>query len=398
MAGISASQCKFLMILLSTIALLRGKMNFRNLSRYSPICEKTYSRQFASPFAFPTFNQHLLAQLPASVCICAALDASFISKSGHQTYGRDFFYNSIHNKAEKGLEISVLSVIDSQAHTAFTISARQTPPIADIRALLHTDPTSEAEENRIDFYLHHLKQDCQYLPLSVRYLLTDGNYTKPRFIDGVVAAGLQQIGKLRHDARMRYLYDGPQKSRGRKRAFDGEVDLNDLSRMEYAGEVDTDIFLYSAVVNVISLKRNVRIAILVNKADPEKPKYVILFCTDLTIDPKLIYQYYKSRFQIEFIFRDAKQFTGLCDCQARDKDRLNFHFNASLTTLNLAKIEARIAWNSNVPFSFSMSSVKCRQFNAHLLDTIISMLDLDPDLIKNNPQYRNLLTYGAIHT
>ncbi|MBN3883449.1 MAG: transposase [Nostoc sp. JL34] len=53
-----------------------------------------------------------------------------------------------------------------------------------------------------------------------------------------------------------------------------------------------------------------------------------------------IYHFYKLRFQIEFIFRDAKQFTGLSDCQARDVKKLDFHFNASFTALNIAKLDA----------------------------------------------------------
>jgi hypothetical protein len=39
---------------------------------------------------------------------------------------------------------------------------------------------------------------------------------------------------------------------------------------------------------------------------------------------------YRLRFQIEFLYRDAKQFTGLNDCQARSPSKLNFH-NMSLT-------------------------------------------------------------------
>ena len=42
-----------------------------------------------------------------------------------------------------------------------------------------------------------------------------------------------------------------------------------------------------------------------------------------------------------FLFRDAKQFTGLTDCQARSQAKLNFHFNASLSAVTLAKLEAR---------------------------------------------------------
>ncbi len=56
-----------------------------------------------------------------------------------------------------------------------------------------------------------------------------------------------------------------------------------------------------------------------------------------------IVRYYRSRFQIEFLYRDAKQHTGLNDCQARSKNKLDFHFNAALTAVNLAKY----GWLSN---------------------------------------------------
>ncbi len=48
------------------------------------------------------------------------------------------------------------------------------------------------------------------------------------------------------------------------------------------------------------------------------------------IDASEILDFYKARFQIEFIFRDAKQFTGLTDCQACDFTKLDFHFNSQL--------------------------------------------------------------------
>ncbi len=48
--------------------------------------------------------------------------------------------------------------------------------------------------------------------------------------------------------------------------------------------------------------------------------------------------FYCTRFQIEFCFRDAKQFVGSTDCQARDERKLNFAFNSSFTAVNVAKI------------------------------------------------------------
>ena len=47
---------------------------------------------------------------------------------------------------------------------------------------------------------HHLKH--------LRYVIADGYYSKRKFLDGVRALGLHQMGKLRRDANLRYLYQG----------------------------------------------------------------------------------------------------------------------------------------------------------------------------------------------
>jgi hypothetical protein len=57
MSNISEPQQKFIIVLLATLMLLRGRANFRNLSRYSQLCEKTYSRQFRKKFNFVEFNR-----------------------------------------------------------------------------------------------------------------------------------------------------------------------------------------------------------------------------------------------------------------------------------------------------------------------------------------------------
>ena len=136
--------------------------------------------------------------------------------------------------------------------------------------------------------------------------------------------------------------------------------------------------------------------VLLDVRDPKKTRCAILFSTDTTLDAEKIYQYYKARFQIEFIFRDAKQFTGLCDCRARDQARLDFHFNASLTTLNLAKLEQLQAHQTSGPMVFSMASVKACYFNEYYLEKFFSMLGFDPTLIKKSPEYQELRDYGKI--
>ncbi len=166
---------------------------------------------------------------------------------------------------------------------------------------------------------------------------------------------MEVIGKLRHDSNLRYCYDGPQKAKGARRKHDGKVFFNDLSRWRSLGEVKPNVTLYTAIVWSINLKRKIRVVYLVNQHSPERACTALLFSTDIDLDPVQLYEAYRARFQIEFIFRDAKQFTGLTDCQARDEQKLDFHFNASLTALNLAKRDAFQQHHSDEPFVFSFA-------------------------------------------
>lgn len=149
------------------------------------------------------------------------------------------------------------------------------------------------------------------------------------------------------------------------------------------------------MLNHVHFKRDLRVVLLLIRREGKEPSYVLLFSTDVELDPWKIYRYYKARFQVEFIFRDAKQFTGLCDCQARSRQRLDFHFSASLTTLNLAKSEQLMAQGTE-PMVCSMTSVKAQYFNQHYLDRIISIFGLDPTWVKNHPEYQYLRNYGKI--
>jgi hypothetical protein len=79
---------------------------------------------------------------------------------------------------------------------------------------------------------------------------------------------------------------------------------------------------------------------------------------------------YKARFQIEFIVRDANPFTGLSDCQARSKARLDFHCPANLSAVTIAQLATRQQHGDSAA-SISMASLTRRAFHQHLLDRIV---------------------------
>jgi len=99
--------------------------------------------------------------------------------------------------------------------------------------------------------------------------------------------------------------------------------------------------------------------------------------------PENTEEYYQIRFQIEFIYWDAKQFTGLNDFQGRSKENLSFHFNTSLTSIKLAKIIHWILILKEYRKAFSMSSIKTMYHNQLFLIRVINVFGIIPDKKKN---------------
>jgi len=128
-------------------------------------------------------------------------------------------------------------------------------------------------------------------------------------------------------------------------------------------------------------KRNIKVAVHY----PESGGHKIYFSADLDMSAKDIIEYYRTRFQIEFCFRDSKQFTGLNDCQARDLMKLDFAFNASLASVNIAKVMRQRYYPS-----LSIGLLKAYLNNIYMLKRIFSKSDLKMDRTFNTKLIKEL--------
>lgn len=391
MPALRQPQAKFLDTLFATILALRGHVNFRNLSRYCDYSERTIQRQFRASFDWAQFH-HLTLQTVwgAADEWIAVQDASFVPKSGKHTPGLGSFFNGCAGRAERGLEISTLALVNVTRGYAVTRHVAQTPATTK----------AQGDESRLVWYAQQVLAQRPTLPAQVNYLVVDGAYAKRSYLDVVVRDQHHVITKLRCDADCYFLHTAPRLpgQRGRTRKYDGKVNFQDLSRFTCLGTLadEAAITMYTAVVWHKRFGRQLRLVVLVNRKDPKKPRYIVLATTAVDLDAATVVRYYRARFQIEFLFRDAKQFTGLTDCQARDAAALDFHFNASLATLNLVRVsEVQATAAQPVPV-FSMASWKQQKFNERLVETLITKLELEPTSIKNHPRYEEIRTYGAI--
>ncbi len=399
---ISGPQEKFVLHLLLLWAAVRGRHNVLNLSRYSPYHEQSFRRHFAKEFAWGAFNAALLQTLVApSHELMLAQDASFVRKSGKKTAGLGTFYNGCAGRPERGLELSLVSVVDLTQNSAYALHAKQSFPPTKAKA--KAKAKAPAEPERECPHLQHLRETQDYWPAGTTFLAVDGAYARQNFIGGACQLGLEVVSRLRCDANVRTLYTGEQKARGAKKLYDQKIRWKelDLTLWNNEGELEPGVHLYSLIVNHVSLKRNIKIALLLPDKPTDKPtkkatrqSHILLFCTDLDSSGRDIVRRYRARFYIEFLFRDAKSGAGLQHCQNRTASALAFAWNSSFAALNVAKLDQINTQHTS--FSWASTHQKCA--NEHLLQLFCSKLDLDWSVVQSHPQYHSLVNYGAITT
>jgi len=370
---------------------IKGRINFLQMERYGLYRESTYRNNFAKEFDFETFNR-INIEDNTSLERLLVFDPSYISKSGKYTYGTGKFYSGCAQRPEWGLEIGELAIVDIANQTALHYYCEQTPDKATLQ---------QKGWNLIDHYASLLTGRMESLTQLASHLVVDGYFAKKSFFDKVLAGQqyLPLITKLRNDAALYYLYQGPPTGKpGRPKFYDGKVNWKVLSPAHWRLHAATEeLQVLSSIVYSKSLERKLKVVCLQKLTkDGSWKVHKVYVSTDLGLAADKIVAYYQLRFQAEFPFRDAKQYLGLNHCQARDEQKLHFHFNACLTALSMAKTAHWISLPKQERGAFSIADVKTLYFNELFLERFLSILQIDPEMTKNNPQLQQLLAFGSI--
>src|SRR5659263_534999 len=206
-------------------------------------------------------------------------------------------------------------------------------------------------------------------------------------VKAVKSSDLEFISRLRNDSVLKYKFTGERTGKkGAPKKFAGLVDVYNFNPNHFSLDLSTEeITIYSLVVYSRAFKMDIKLAIAIFYKQGVEMARKLYFSTDLKQDGEKIVRYYRSRFQIEFLYRDAKQFTGLTSCQARSKNKLDFHFNAALTAVNLAKHDW-LTTKGKEDKPFSMSDYKTMYNNNMMLERFMCMFAINP----NTPKIKKL--------
>lgn len=328
---------KFFIKLFDTVVSIPGKINFSSMSRYSGLTDRTFRNWFArSGYNWLEFNRNAaISSFGARQDIVLAFDPAHIKKSGQSTYGIGRYWSGVEKRAALGLEIMAFGAISITQGKCMMLEAVQTPPVNDLH--------KQKDMTMLDWYLALITGQKERL-LDVSKIITgDAFFSRKSFIDGITDAGFTFVGRLIPKQRLRYLADesdnkNARHKKGRKFTYAGKMDpMNPELHRIHPCHVKGAVRAYWVVVNCIAMNRDIKVVV----AEFRDTGTVMYFSTDVLMEAEKIVRIYRLRFQIEFGIRDAKQYTGLNDSQARSREKLDFAFNLSFAVRNVLDILSR---------------------------------------------------------
>ena len=233
----------------------------------------------------------------------------------------------------------------------------------------------------------------------LRYFVLDGYFGHNNALQMAKQCRLHLISKLRTDAALHLPPTTPYAGKGRPRIY-GErlnprqIDAKYCLSTDTIGNLKTEVYQMEARHKKFADELNV-VCILKTNLTTKQQAHVLLFSSDLTLDAEKMIEYYSLRFQIEFNFRDAKQYWGLQDFMNVNKIPVN---NAVNLSMFMVSVSAKLTDTFRCPNTeFSVLDLKARYRGAKYLHETLKILPKKPDTIVIEQIAQRLGSIGAIH-
>jgi putative transposase len=420
---------QFSLIALAMLA-MTGRVTMLGISRWTAHggSYRTVQRFFATVIPWATlfwlfFRAHLFD--PSDVYLLAG-DETVATKAGKHTHGLDRFFSSLYGKSVPSLAFFTLSLISTKQRRSFPLAVEQvlrTPEEqAAARAKAAAKTASSAapkrkpgrpkgsttkaktaadltpELSRIQtMILQVMGRIGQLFPLT--YLVLDGHFGNNPALQMALSCNLALISKLRSDSALYLPYDGPYAGRGPRRIYGDKINPRGIpERFERQTTVDdgieTRIYQIEARHKTCAQLLNVVVIVKTNLKSKAQ-SHVILFSSDLALSFDKVIDYYCLRFQLEFNFRDAKQYWGLEDFMNTSPTAVTNAANLSLFMVNL--VERLLQGVRQRQGECSVLDLKSHCRGAKYVEETIKMLPEMPEPVLLERIFSKIVGIGRIH-
>jgi len=419
---------------LSRIALallvMTGRVTMLGISRWAGKggSYRTVQRFFSTVIPWATllwvfFRQHLYR--PEDVYLLAG-DEVVATKAGKHTHGLDRFFASLYGKPVPGLAFFTLSLVSTQVRRAFPLRVEQVVRSDEEKAASKAKADAKKQKpstakrrpgrpkgskntpkaavtltpelRRITSILDALLQlIAGFIPLT--YLLLDGHFGNHHALQMARQCNLHLISKLRCDAALYFPYTGPYAGRGPRRKYGRKVDYDNLpvqylKEATVEGHIQTRLYQAQLLHKEFAHPLNVVVIAKTNLCTQARA-HVLLFSSDLELAYAQLVDYYGLRFQIEFNFRDAKQYWGLEDFMNITPTGVTNAANLSLFMVNVAYRLCTDIRQRAPDYSVLDLKADCRGYK--YVEETIKMLPEKPEPILLAKIFNQVAGLGRIH-
>jgi len=343
---------------------MSGRVTMRGLARWSGKggSYRTIQRFFTTSVHWCQLNFILIRQqlLDADDVLLMSGDHVVVTKAGKATYGLDRFFASLYGKAVPGLCFLSLSLLSVKRRTSYPVVTEQVEKAGEATA--QAQPTQKASRPRgrpkgsknrnrrevtlspsLRFIQEHIKRLLQQIgeAFKVVYFIFDGELGHHDALQMVRQVGLHLVSKLRYNSALYWPYTGPYAGRGPRRKYGKKLDYRNipsayLQATSIEEGIETNIYQMSLWHKKFAEMLNI-VVIVKRHLQTHKTAHVVLFSSDLMLGYAPLIDYYRLRFQLEFNFRDAKQYWGLEDFMSVNEKPVYNSANLAMFMVNVSQ-------------------------------------------------------------
>jgi putative transposase len=235
--------------------------------------------------------------------------------------------------------------------------------------------------------------------LAVHYLVMDGHFGNYPSAWMVMQTGLHFVTKLRHDAALYESFSGKYCGHGPHPKYGDKVDVRKMKKKYLKSDtkkngIRTQVYQAILLNKEFAFPINVVIILKTNLLT-QAQAHVILCSTDLHLAPEKVTDYYSLRFQIEFNFRDAKQYWGLDDFMNVKEVAVTNAANLSFFMVNFSTILLN-RFRENNP-EYSILDLKSHYRGCRYVSETIKLLPQKPEGILLAKIFEQIARLGMVH-